>query len=218
MLVQEVMQAPVITVTPVTTVPEGVRIVQTRGVRHLPVVAYGKLVGIVSDRDLERAIPSPATTLERHDLAMAYPLKRLTMAEVMTRPVLTISPLFPIEEAAQLMVANRVSALPVTESGQLRGILTETDVLRLLARVVEAWEPSSRVDVMLKPQPRALTDMVSTVEAAGMTVSSITILTNPAGVNEATIRFTTIDPAPAIKALEVKGYTVRNSWPRLAGG
>lgn len=86
MLVEDVMQPEVITISPKTSLPEAMRLVRQRGIRHLPVVDNGTLVGIVSDRDLKRAMASPATSLERHELT--YLLDALEVAEIMTRAVI----------------------------------------------------------------------------------------------------------------------------------
>ena len=210
MLVQDVMQANVITITPKTTLPHAMRLVQQRGIRHLPVLENGELVGIVSYRDLKRAMASPATSLDVHELN--YLLDRLAVAEIMTRAVITIAPMFPVEEAARLMVKEKISALPVTEGGGLVGIVTETDVLELLVKAMGAGEPSSRMDVVLGDRPSALAEAVKVVEGAGATISSIVTLASRAGLREAVIRVATINPGPAIKALEARGFAVRESW------
>jgi acetoin utilization protein AcuB len=210
MLVQDVMQSKVITIAPETTLPEAMRLARQRVVRHLLVVEDGELVGIVSDRDLKRAMASPATSLEVHELN--YLLDRLRIGEIMTRTVITIGPIFPVEEAARLMVTEKISALPVTDGGKLVGIVTETDVLELFVKAMGAGEPSSRLDVVLGDRPSALAEVVETVESAGAVISSIMTLANRARLKEAVIRVATINPGPAIKALEAKGYSVRDSW------
>lgn len=210
MLVQDVMQGNVVTITPKTTLPEALALVRHRGIRHLPVVEDGELVGIVSDRDLKRAMASPATSLEAHELT--YLLNRLSIAEIMTRSVITIAPMFPVEEAARLMVKEKISALPVTDGGRLVGIVTETDVLELFTKAMGADLPSSRLDVGLGEQPSALAQIVRTVEGAGAVISSIVTLRTRAGLKEAVIRVATINPGPAIKALEARGFSVRETW------
>jgi len=210
MLVQDIMQSAIVTVKPSTTLPEALRLVQQRGIRHLPVVDGALLVGIVSDRDLKRAMASPATSLERHELA--YLLERVTLGEIMTRAVITIAPMFPVEEAARVMVKEKISALPVTEGGRLVGILTETDVLDLFVRAMGAGEPSSRLDVALPARPSTLTEVVETIEGAGAPISSIMTLRNREGLTEAIVRVATINPARAVQALTGKGYAVRDSW------
>jgi acetoin utilization protein AcuB len=210
MLVQDVMQTKVVTITPKTTLPEAMRLVQQRGIRHLPVVEDGELAGIVSDRDLKRAMASPATGLDVRELTCL--LDRLSAAEIMTRAVITIAPMFPVEEAARLMVKEKISALPVTEGGRLVGIVTETDVLELFVKAMGAGTPSSRLDVALGERPSALAEAVEAIESAGASISSIMTLVNRAGVKEAVIRVATINPGPAIKALEARGFGVRESW------
>lgn len=210
MLVEDVMQRDVITVNPKTTLPEALRLAKGRGVRHLPVMDGPDLVGIVSDRDLKRAMASPATSLERHELH--YLLEKVTMAEIMTRAVITVGPMLPVEEAARLMVKERISALPVTEQGKVVGIVTETDVLDLFLKAMGAGEPSSRLDVMLPEGSAALADAVHAVEDGGAPISSIVTLPGRTGRKEVVIRIGTINPGPAIKQLEARGYAVRNPW------
>src|SRR5262249_33396270 len=208
MLVADVMQAPVLTVTPKTTLPQAMRLVQHRGIRHLPVVEDDTLVGIVSDRDLKRAMASPATSLEAHELR--YLLDAVTMDEIMTRAIITVGRTIPIEEAARLMVKERVSALPVTERGRLIGIVTETDVLELFVRGMGAGQPSSRIDVRLPGDSSALADVVHAVEDARVPVSSIMTLVDRLGHKDVIVRVRSIDPRAAVASLEVKGYKVRD--------
>lgn len=208
MLVADVMQAAVLTITPKTTLPEAVRLVQHRGIRHLPVVEDDQLVGIVSDRDLKRAMASPATSLEAHELR--YLLDAVTVDEIMTRAVITVGRMFPIEEAARLMVKEKVSALPVTERGRLIGIVTETDVLELFVKGMGAGEPSSRIDVRLPADSATLADLVHAVEEAPVAISSIMTLGDRSGHKDVVIRVRSIDPRAAISNLEARGYAVRD--------
>jgi len=211
MLVRDIMQSRLVTISPKTTLPQATRLAAERRIRHLPVVENGDLIGIVSDRDLKQAMASPATSLEAHELN--YLLNRLSVAEIMTQAVITIGPMFPVEEAARLMVQEKISALPVIEDGRLIGIVTETDVLELFVRAMGAGTPSTRLDVLLTDeQPSALPEIVNAIEGAGVRVTSIVTLQNRAGVREAVVRVATINPGPAIAALEAAGYAVRESW------
>ena len=208
MLVEDVMQPEVITISPKTSLPEAMRLVRQRGIRHLPVVDNGMLIGIVSDRDLKRAMASPATSLERHELT--YLLDALEVAEIMTRAVITVGRTVHIEEAARLMVTSKVSALPVTEVGRLVGIVTETDVLGLFVKAMGAGEPSSRIDVRPADGEAGLADVVHAVEDAGVGISSIMTLADRAGRRDVVVRVQTIDPRPAMERLEARGHTVRS--------
>ncbi len=210
MLIGDIMQSTLVTVAPGTALPDAVRLTKERGIRHLLVVDDGKLVGILSDRDLKRSMASPATTLSVHELN--YLLNRLTVAEIMTRTVITIAPSFPVEEAARVMVREKISALPVLDGERMVGIVTETDVLRLFVRALGAGEPSSRLDVTIGASPNALAEAVDAIERAGTPISSIMTLVSPSGTKEAIVRVATINPAPAIRALAAHGYAVRDSW------
>jgi len=208
MLVEDIMRTAVVTITPKTSLSAAVRLMRQRGIRHLPVVDDDVLVGIVSDRDLKQAMASPATSLETHELN--YLLEALTVDEIMTRAVITVGRRFPIEEAARLMVKEKVSALPVTETGRLVGIVTETDVLEMFVKAMGAGEPSSRIDVMLTERTAPLADVVYALEEARAGISSVMTLVDPAGRRNVVIRVRTIDPGPAIACLEARGYTVRS--------
>jgi acetoin utilization protein AcuB len=210
MLVQDVMQTNLFTVTPDTTLPEAVRLTGQRGIRHLPVLDQDRLVGMLSDRDLKRAMASPATSLEAHELT--YLLDRLCVAEIMTRAVITIGPTSPIEDAARLMVREKIGALPVTDGDRLVGLVTETDVLRLFVRALGAGEPSTRLDVGLGNRPHALAEVVQTVGAAGAEISSLVTLASEGGYKEVIVRVRTINPAPVVWALQARGFTARETW------
>jgi acetoin utilization protein AcuB len=210
MLVQDVMQTKLFTVTPETTLPEAIRLTGQRGVRHLPVLDGERLVGILSDRDLKRAMASQATSLEVHELR--YLLDHLRIGEIMTRTVIRTSPMVPIEDAARTMVMEKIGALPVTEGERLVGLVTETDILRLFVRAMGAAEPSSRFEVVVGDRPHGLAEIVQTVEAAGGDISSLVTLPCGAGFKEAVIRVRTINPAPVIWALEARGFAARGTW------
>lgn len=127
------MQSSPVTVTPETSVSEARQLMERRRIRHLPVVEQsGRLVGIVTDRDIRLNLPSPATSLSVWEIN--YLLAKLTVGEVMTRRVITIETGRSVEEAARLMLEHRIGSLPVMEGGRLVGIVTETDLLRAWVR------------------------------------------------------------------------------------
>ncbi len=206
MLASEIMRPDPITVSPDTTLPDAIRLMDRHRIRHLPVVEHGELVGIVSDRDLKRAMASPATSLEIHELR--YLLDRVRMRDIMSGGVVTIRPSTPVEEAARLMAQEKIGALPVTVDGTLVGIVTETDVLTLFVEAMGVGEPSSRLDVCLGDRPAALAEVARLLADSGVTISSIMTLRRQ-GSRQAVIRVATIDPRPAIRALARGGYAVR---------
>ncbi|MET0485027.1 MAG: CBS domain-containing protein [Candidatus Rokuibacteriota bacterium] len=131
MRVRDFMTAKPITVDPETPMLEaGQRMVGKR-IRHLVVVDDGRVVGIVTDRDIRLNLPSPATSLSVWE--MNYLLPQITVGGVMTKSVIVVSPDRPIAEAARIMVDHKIGALPVVEEGRLVGIVTESDFVRAMA-------------------------------------------------------------------------------------
>jgi len=209
MLVRDIMQTHPVSATLETRLPHLLRLLQRRGFRHLPVVDGGKLVGIISDRDLKQSMISAASMTEGQERARL--LDELTAGQIMARAVVTIGPMFGVEEAARLMATRKISALPVTEGDRLVGIVTETDVLQLFVRAMGVLEPSSRLDVIVRDQTAGLGEVVRAVEEAGSRICSVMTLAMPTGEREVVLRLATINPGPAVTALEARGYVVRDA-------
>ena len=217
MLVKDIMQRDVVTVTPDTPLPKVLRLLQPRGFRHVPVIGNGLLVGIISDRDVKQALVSLAGSgLAGMGLERAG--ECLTAAEMMQRAVTTVAPTSAVEEAARLMTTQKISALPVTEGGRLVGIVTETDVLELFVRAMGVLEPSSRIDVVMPDPGTGLGEVVGTAEAAGSGVASLLTLPGSAGEREVVLRLATIDPRAAVAALRNRGLLVRDAEPSASAG
>lgn len=154
MLVREWMTPDPRTVNASTPVMEAMQMLREGGFRRLPVVQNGKLIGIVTDRDLKEATPSKATTLSIYELN--YLLSKLVVKDVMRSPVITVRVDDPIEQAALLMEEHRVSGLPVLDGGELVGILTITDLMRALVSFLALREGGTRVTVDLPDEPGVL--------------------------------------------------------------
>jgi acetoin utilization protein AcuB len=124
-----------ITAPPSMSLPEALQLMAEHTIRRLPVVERGKLVGIVTRGDLRGAQPSQATSLSVFELH--YLIARITLDQIMTRDPLTVADSATIQEAARLMLEHKISGLPVLKQGHLVGIITETDIFRL---VVRTWD------------------------------------------------------------------------------
>ena len=207
MLIRDIMLTDAVTATLDTRLPELVRLLQRRGFRHVPILDTGKLVGIVSDRDIKQSMVSAALSVDGKK--REHLLETLTAGDIMTRRLVTIGPTDGVEEAARLMVLHRVSALPVTDGDRLLGIVTETDILRLFVRALGVLEPSSRVEVVALDPGSRLTELVCTVEDTGSRISSVMTLQAPNGEKELVLRLATMDARPAMQALEMRGYIVK---------
>jgi acetoin utilization protein AcuB len=136
MRVSELMSRELIAVEPNESVEQAVTLLRTRGVRHLLVMKRGQLVGIISDRDIKRALDFRKTRKKLMDIGGFYfLLEPILVAEIMTPNPVTILPGTFVEHAATIMVQRRFGALPVMESGRTLGIVTETDLLRYFCGV-----------------------------------------------------------------------------------
>jgi acetoin utilization protein AcuB len=132
-----------VTITVDTPITEALRTMREHQVRRLPVLEDGQMVGIVSEKDLLYASPSPATSLSIYE--MHYLLSSLLVTELMTTEVITTSPDTPLEEAARIMVENKLGGLPVMEEGRLVGIITETDIFKVFLEQLGAGEAGLRI-------------------------------------------------------------------------
>jgi CBS domain-containing protein len=131
MKVRELMNADVATVGRNDELTIADDVMKMRRVRHLPVVEEGRLVGILTQRDLFHAALS--TALNFGEKAQKEFLKTVVVKEVMTDEVVTIDPSADVKEAARLIIERKIGCLPVVEKGKLVGIISETDLLRVIA-------------------------------------------------------------------------------------
>lgn len=138
MTVGERMTADPVTVAPSDTLQKGRELMASHKVRHLPVLDGGQLVGVVTDRDVRQSMPSPQIITEA-DEARSF-LTMVTVAEVMSRDVVSVEPGTAIERAARLFLERGIGCLPVTENGALVGILTQTDMLKALVDLIAERE------------------------------------------------------------------------------
>ena len=163
MLVGERMSKPVITIEPDLPIPEALNLMKSEHIRRAPVVKNGKLVGIVSDKDLLNASPSPVTTLSIWE--MNYLLSKVTVAKVMSSNVMTVTEDTPIEQAARIMADNKIGGLPVMSNGKVVGIVTETDLFKVFLELLGARESGVRVTALVDDQPGKLAAITEAIAA-----------------------------------------------------
>ena len=222
MFVSDYMTPNPVTVTPDHNYPQAISVIRKNKVRHLPVLENGRLVGIVVEKDLLSNQPSPATTLSVYEIYSL--LEVLRIRQIMSRPVITVSGDCPIEEAARIMVENQVSCLPVMNGETLCGIITETDIFKILVEVLGGEEQGCRLTAYLPEKVGELARLAGRIAAQGGNIVAVTnsrILKE--NKREVTIKALGIDQA-ALKALvEELGGEVRviltsaRYQPRLFG-
>lgn len=165
MFVGERMSHPVITLTPDTPIHDALAMFRKEHIRRAPVVKEGKMLGIVSERDLLNASPSPVTTLSVWEIN--YLLSKVTVKEVMTKKVKTVDTDTPIEEAARIMADSKIGGLPVVHNGALVGMITETDLFKIFLELMGAREKGIRATVLIDDKPGQLTKITKAISDAG---------------------------------------------------
>ena len=172
MLVKDRMTPNPVTITRTTSFPEAFQIIREKRIRHLPVVdRKGKLKGIVALTDLLRASPSQATTLSVFE--MNYLLANLHVQEVMTSPPITVPEDAPLEEAARIMVQNKIGCLPVMRDGELQGMITETDIFETFVEVLGGEDASLRVTVRVRDVEGELARLSGLIAGMGGNICSV---------------------------------------------
>ena len=166
MLVRERMSSNPATVTADMPITEALRLLRDKQVRRLPVLdAKGGLIGIVSEKDLLYASPSPATSLSIYE--MHYLLARLQVREVMATEVITVEPDVPVEEAARIMVDHKIGGLPVMEAGRMVGIITQTDIFEVFLELFGARQRGLRLMVEIPERKGEMARITTAIAALG---------------------------------------------------
>lgn len=167
MLVRERMSTQPVLCAPDLPVAEALEQMKQKRIRRMPVVdKHGKLVGIVSDKDLLRASPSPATSLSVWEIT--YLLSKIKVSDVMTRQVITIAEDTPLEDAARIMVDNKIGGLPVVNAqGAVVGIITETDIFKSFIDALGARKKGVRVTTLVTDRKGQLAKITTDIAAAG---------------------------------------------------
>ena len=207
-LVRDSMVREVITVSPQTTAAEALKLCREKRIRHLPVLEGGRMVGLISDRDLRAATPALG------DANRAAALQKIRVGDEMAREIATSDPDDPIEQAAMAMHEKKIGCLPVVEGDDLAGILTTSDVMAALVRLVGAHGPGSRLEIALPDRPGSLAEVAGIVRDQGVNI--VSVLSAPGGYDAgsgsvAVIRLATINPAEVVRSLEGAGFPVL--WP-----
>lgn len=203
MLVEQAMTPKVICVSPDTPIEEALAITTVNRIRHLPVVEDGRLVGIISDRDLRNAMPS-CLIQDQSEVLKDTPVK-----SVMETNVITAHPLDFVEDAAHTLYQKRIGCLPVVSCGKLVGIITERDILHTLVEMMGVSSPSSRVEIQVPDRPGILAEITDFLRARKINVSSVMVFPGTDnGQKTIVFRLKTMDPRRFIYDVENAGYKV----------
>ncbi|HJW72829.1 MAG TPA: CBS and ACT domain-containing protein [Geothrix sp.] len=202
MFVKEMMRKPVTVIAAETTLGEADQILQSQGFRHLPVMDHGRLVGVLTDRDIRFATSNlckkPCHAGDAVSLAMSS-------------PPLTADPLDPVEDAARIMRENKIGCLPVLDGAELVGILTGMDLLDALISLTGVTKPSSRLEVALLDRPGELARLTAFLANRHVNIHSILTYPTPDGTVRTVLRVASNQMRPLADELRTDAFTVL--WP-----
>jgi acetoin utilization protein AcuB len=200
------MTAPAVTISPDMPFADALKLMRDRQFRRLPVVdKKGKLIGIVSERDLLHAAPSEATSLSVWEVHCL--LSKLSIKEIMTKEVITATPDMPVEDAARLMVTHKIGGLPVVDvKGEVSGVVTETDIFKAFVDMLGGGQSGLRLTLQVPEKKGVLAALASTIAELGGGIESVgTFDTGIAGERGLVIKVRDVSIDQLMEPLEVLG-------------
>ena len=217
LLVRDWMSRNLVTLSPKASVAEALTLCRERRIRHIPILEEGRLVGIVSDRDLRDASPALG------DPERTRTLQEIRVGDVMTREVITADPQDSIENAAQEMYELKIESLLVVAERpaaderraaadeELLGIVTSSDVMRALVMLAGLPDPGCRIEVRAPNRAGILAEVAGKIRDLGVDI--VSVLSDPdrrSGYRTMVFQLTTVDPSSVMQSLKMAGYEV--SW------
>lgn len=215
MFVGRKMTTDLVTVTPDMPIVKARDLLREHNIKQVPVVdSAGRLVGILTDRDIRSAWASPATTLSIYELT--YVLQKVTVDSIMVRDVITISPDATIERAAKILHDRKIGSLPVMEGDTLVGIITSTDLMEVLLDALGIEEASGRFVVLVRDRIGVLAEVCGLLQRKNISISSMVTLPmhQYPGIYELVMRVSASDRDLAIQSLVQEGYKVLTEYKK----
>ncbi|MGI6578569.1 MAG: CBS domain-containing protein [Eubacteriales bacterium] len=194
------------TVSPSQSVIDAQELIAKHGVKRLPVVKNGKLVGLVTSRDISRYSPSKATSLSMGEIS--YLLAKTKISSIMTKDPITISPDSLLEEAATLMRDNDIGCLPVVEGDKVVGIITESNLLDAFIELLGFKEPGTRLTVEAVDAPGILSKLTGIYGEHDANITHVAVYRGKNGKSDIVIGTNSLETQGIEKSLELGGYKV----------
>lgn len=209
MIVSKRMTANPTTITSSMTILDALQLMRSNKFRRLPVVDNGKLVGIVTDRDLREVSASPATSLSVFELN--YLLAKMQVKDIMTKKVLTVSADATVEEAALIMYNHKIGGLVVLDDKQaVVGILTETDIFKTFVDIMGLPQGKTRLSLIVPDRMGVINDISGVFKELGVNIGSIASYPTDEGQYEVVIRADIKDVNTMTERLAALGYPVQH--------
>lgn len=171
-----------------------VKLMKQNEIRMLPVLKKGKIVGIITDRDLKRSAASDATMLDVHELL--YLVSKIRVREIMTKDPFTVPQNYTVEEIAEVLLKNKISGAPVVDqNGDLVGTITQTDLFRVLIALTGVGSRGIQFAFQLEDRPGSIKEVADVIRKYGGRMVSILSSYEdvPAGYRKVYIRMRSIE-------------------------
>lgn len=207
MFVKDFMTANPVAVSPETSIQDALKLMKTHGFGRLPVLSKNKLVGILTEADVMKVSPSPATTLSVYEIN--YLVSKVRVSEAMTKSPVTVSPDDTVEYAVLTMRDNNIGGVPVMDGDKLVGIITESNVFEALIEMLGFRRAGVRITVDVPDRVGVIAQIADLIKQRGVSIISLATYTKPeAELASLVIRVATDDPSPIVSSIEEAGYKV----------
>ncbi|WP_144510907.1 acetoin utilization AcuB family protein [Bacillus sp. FJAT-22090] len=212
MLIEEIMNTSVPTLTPMHTINDALQLLREKRIRHIPIIGpESEILGVVTDRDLKEATPSTLLNSSSPEI-FALPLEK-----IMTKNPIVGHPLDFLEETASIFYDNRIGCLPIVSQGKLVGMITESDLLYKFIELTGSHQPGSQIEVRVPNKPGVLFEISKVFYEQKMNVLSV--LVYPDKIDDdykvLVLRVKTMNPLKLIEAIRAEGFDVL--WPNHPG-
>ncbi len=171
MNVEKRMSRQVVTVQPEMQITKAHQLMAQEKIQQMPVVKNGKLVGLVSERDILKAYPSSVTTLSVWEIASL--LEKIKVKDIMVKDVLTVQEKTPIEQAARIMVDHKIGSLPVMRGDDVVGIITESDLFNVMLEMLGGRRPGVRFSVVMPYKPGQIAKLTQAIYEKGGDITAL---------------------------------------------
>ena len=164
MIIERKMTKNPVTCSPDLSIQDAQELMKKEHVHRLPVLdKNGKRVGVISEKDILKAAPSPASTLSAYETN--YLLNKLTVKKIMSRNPVTITKDTTVEDAATIMIDQDLSCLPVLEEGKLIGIVSKSDLFKLLVETFGARMAGTTLTILVEDKKGILAEIIGKISA-----------------------------------------------------
>lgn len=207
MIVEEVMNKKLKTLTRENTIAEAIELMKSNKIRHIPIVdSNNRLIGILSDRDVRDASPSILIDKDKSQY-------NIRVDSIMTTNIITGTPLDFVEDVAAIFYEFKISCLPILSGDQLVGIITESDLLRTFMKITGSAEPSSHIELRLSHRPGSLSEIIQIFQKRNLNITNVLLYPgNDPDYKRLVLRTQVMNTDDVVDELQKEGFEVL--WPK----